>query len=143
MMLVRSSFFLILCCMSFLGCREKTEPINIGAIADQVESITVYNLEGMRGNEYTQKQLQEATKKSVDLQIFREIAPHARYTEDNLLWKGGNLAIIQLRNGTQPKIALSFYGQFFKILGQPGYYVFDRDEDREKWQRELDTHASQ
>ncbi len=128
----RTFLLLVLWCLICLGCREPVEPINIGSIADQVESITVYGLEGLQGNKYTKKQLQEATQKSINLQMFREIAPHVRYSRENFIWKGGNLAVVKLQNGTQAKVALSIYGQFFKILGQDGYYVLDREEDRKK-----------
>lgn len=133
----RSSLLFVLCGFCYLGCREPIQPIHIGTIADQVESITVYDLSSSRRNEYTKQEWQEATREPIDLKIFREIAPHARYTKKNLVWKGGWLAVAKLRNGTQVWVALSFYGGFFRILGQPGYYVFDREEDRKKWNDEI------
>ena len=133
----RYSLLFVLCCFSSLGCREPVQPIDIGGIADQVESITVYDLYSSRRNEYTKQEWQEATREPIDLKIFREIAPHARYTKKNLVWKGGWLTVAKLRNGTQAWVALSYYGGFFRILGQPGFYVFDREEDRKKWDEEI------
>lgn len=134
-MLSRTFLLLTLFCLAFLGCRKPVEPINIGAIADQVESITVYDI----STNYSQKneeQLQGVNREPVDLQVFRELAPHARYTQKDIIFKGGYLAFVKLQNGTQAKVGISVYGEFFKIIGQPGYYVFDREEDRQKFRKE-------
>lgn len=55
----------------------------------------------------------------------------AKYEKSIVLWKGSNLAVVQMKDGKKIKLAISYYGGFFKVVGDDGYYLLDgeaRDE---------------
>jgi len=113
-----------------IGCNETF--IKIEEISSAIESITIYDLDGFRELEYSQNELEKATKASLDIILFRELAPLTHYSSSSPLWKGSSLAIVKLNNGKEIKIAISYYGGFFSILGQKGYYYFE-DSAKDKW----------
>ena len=54
------------------------------------------------------------------------------------MWKGGDLAFAKFKNGTELRLAISFYGSFFKVSGEKGWYTFDDHEEAAKlWRDEL------
>lgn len=127
---MRYSILLLTCLLFFAGCKSK--PPDLAAISNKIESITVYDIEGLSGDKYTVQELQEAFQASIKPEEFRALVPAAQYEDDWVLWKGSRLAVAQLDNGKKQLLALSYYGGFFKLLGDDGYFYFD-EEARKKW----------
>jgi hypothetical protein len=101
-------------------------------LAEQVESVAVYGPEWA----YSGEGLNTADKVSFDVELFKRILPKARYKYRYRIWMGSLLAVVKFSDGTEEKLALSFYGGFFKVLGKPGYLVF-KGSDRTEWDSEL------
>ncbi len=97
------------------------QPPDLVSIADQTESITVYDLEGLSGPKYSHQDLQNAFQASLDTKLFQELAREAKFKDRWwILWMGSRLAVIKMKDGTEKQLALSYYGAFFKILGTNG-----------------------
>ena len=50
------------------------------------------------------------------------ICEQVTFHEGSRLWKGSLLGVVELDDGTEQRIAISYYGGFFKVLGEEGYY---------------------
>jgi len=85
--------------------------------------MTVYDLEGLR--EHSKEDLDQAFQEPFDIDLFRELAPKAKFKYSMGIWKGSRLAILKLKDGTEKRLAISYWGSFFKIRGEGGYYRFD------------------
>jgi len=124
---------ILMACLGLLaGCEQ--QPPDLNAIADQITSITVYDLEGLAGPKYSKQDLDNAFRASLAPELFRELAPEAKFKDEWVLWKGSRLAIAKLKDGTEKQLALSYYGAFFKILGEDGFFYFE-GEARKKWEK--------
>ena len=110
-------------CIAVSACRDG--PPDLSLLACEAESITVYDLEGRGRPDYSAQDLEEASRASFDMALFRALAPHARFERGRPVWKGSRLAIVKMKNGTERQLALSLYGNFFKVLGERGYFYFE------------------
>lgn len=119
-----------MCVVLLAGCNE--QPPDLSTIANQVASITVYDLEGLSGPNYSKEELDSAFHATLAPEILQEIAEQAKFKDEWVLWKGSRLAVAKLKDGTEKQLALSYYGSFFKILGEDGYFYFE-GEARQKW----------
>lgn len=130
---MKNSTVILMACLGFLvGCKK--QPPNLSAVANQITSITVYDLEGLSGPKYSKQDLDNAFQASLSLELFQELAPEAKFKNEWVLWKGSRLAVVKLKDGTERQLALSYYGGFFKILGEAGFFYFE-GETREKWEK--------
>jgi len=120
--------------LTLSGCRTKAPDLT--SFANQVESITVYNIEGLDGDKHSAEALAAAEQVSFDVELFQELAPSAQYRGGTVIWKGSRLAVVKLTDGSERRLALSYYGSFFKVLGTRGIVYFE-GEAAEKWDREL------
>jgi hypothetical protein len=124
---------ILMACLGLLaGCKK--QPPDLNAVANQITSITVYDLEGLSGPKYSKQDLDNAFRASLAPELFRELASGAKFKDEWVLWKGSRLAIAKLEDGTERQLALSYYGAFFKILGEDGFFYFE-GEAREKWEK--------
>ena len=128
------STLILMACLGFLaGCKK--EPPNLNTVAGQIKTITVYDLEGLEslgGSEYSKQDLDNAFQASFAPELFQELALDAKFKDERVMWKGSRLAVAKLKDGTEKQLALSYYGGFFKILGEDGFFYFEGDA-REKW----------
>jgi len=123
---------LLACLGPLAGCKK--QPPDLKAVAGQIQSITVYDLEGLSDPKYSKQDLEGAFQASLAPELFHELAPEAKFKDGWVLWKGGRLAVAKLKDGTERQLALSYYGGFFKILGEDGFFYFE-GEAREKWEK--------
>ena len=74
-------------------------PPDLASVSQKIESITVYDLGGLKGSKYTEKDLEEAIKTNIENEIdtMKEVLPRAKYKRSWILWKGSSLAIEILR----------------------------------------------
>ncbi len=70
-------FLSLVLCTALFGCKEP----NLIEFASKIQSITVYDLEGLSGETYIKSDLQNAFQASIDPDIFKELAVHAKYKD--------------------------------------------------------------
>ena len=56
-------------CMFLSACRKNG---NISQIVSNIESVTIYDLEGLKADTYLSKDLQAATKVALDVDVFKK-----------------------------------------------------------------------
>lgn len=124
----------IICLALLYGCKK--QPVDLPTFASQASSIEMYNLDAITDTKHTRQDLENASHTPVDLQVFRDLAPQAKFKDENVFFKGSRLAIVTMEDGTEKHLALSYYGGFFAILGEPGYYYFE-GEARKTWEEAI------
>jgi len=129
-MTITSTLVLALCFV-FSGCKK--EPPDLISVANQAQSITVYDLEGLARQKYSEQDLKRAFQSSFDLNLFQQLVDHAKFRPSHGFWKGSSLAVIELKDGTETRLALSYYGGFFKIVGTKGHFYFEDPAIRKRF----------
>lgn len=133
----------LLCVISLVllvGCGGK-QPQKITDRFDfnNATSVTVYAVDPM-GQPERCKNLDDIEKAEFGLALFKELIGKVRYKNPRInrtIWKGSRLAIINLSDGTELRLAISCYGSFFKILGEDGIYTFaGSPEAAKRWREE-------
>ena len=89
----------------------------------------LYDLDG---TDHPADALRRATSVPMPPGLFRQVASRASHSRGTALWKGSSLAVLELADGREVRLAVSYYGGFFAVAGQPGVY-FVRPEDRPRW----------
>lgn len=120
------------------GCKKDAP--DLLSLTTQIQSIMVYDLDGHLGKEYGRYALHIAPHSELNTDLFKKLAPQAKYRDSHPIWKGSSLAIITLTDGTEKQLALSYYGAFFKILGEDGYYYYEgqaRDAFKKAYNEEI------
>lgn len=117
---------------SLLNCKENAADLQ--SIADQINTIDVYDVEGMSKKGYSDKEISNAFRVSIDSEVFKALTSSAKYKDEWVMWMGSRFAIVHMHDGTQYRLALSYYGGFFKVLGYYGYFYFE-DEVRKTWEQ--------
>ena len=121
----------ILISLLLSGCM----PPDLSSLSQQIKSITVYDLEGLKGQKYTENDLEQAIKTDIEIETIKEILPRATYKRSWVLWKGSSLAMLKLNDDSEKRLAISYYGGFSSVLGTPGYFVFEDETDRDKFNK--------
>jgi hypothetical protein len=104
---------------------------DVSVLAREVQSVTVYDIDGFRGATATKTELNSVTAASFPPQVFAQAAASASHTNQPALWKGSSLVVIVLRDGTERRAALSYYGGFFEVHGSPGHFRVPGASDSE------------
>jgi len=116
--LTLSSCWLAYVVLCIASCNDRE---GISRIPQQFARLTVYDVEGFTENleSIALVQIPHATLEETTVQaMFRDI----RYRRGTLLWKGSSLGVAKMQDGSERHLAISYYGGFFKILDQKGYY---------------------
>ncbi len=116
----------------FIGCSSAEEK-ELSSMVDQINSITFYQLKGLSGSEYSRGELERAYSRSLDPKPFQKLVHKATHKDEFVIWKGSRLVIVEFKNGTEKRLAVSSYGGFFRVLGEEGDFVFD-GKAREQWE---------
>ncbi len=120
--------------LTSFGCGKK-QP-DLISISKQTRSITIYGLEAITSEKYSEEDFNKSLRVQLDVKLFQALAPQATFKNKLPVWKGSSLAVLKMNDGTEKRLALSFYGAFFKILGERGYFVFE-GEARIKWEKAI------
>jgi len=83
------------------------------------KTVEIYHLDAFK---YQEQELAYSKKVNLDENTTKSIFGGSTYRNREILWKGNFLGIVTLKNGEKLKIAISFYGGLFKILGKQGSY---------------------
>lgn len=114
-------------------------PPDLFPLSQKIKSITVYDLEGLAGQKYTENDLNQAIKANIEIDTIKEILPRAKHKKSWVLWKGSSLAILKLNDDSEKRLAISYYGGFFSVAGSYGYFVFEDEKDKDKFNKIFGT----
>lgn len=88
----------------------------------QVSNLVIYDVDGLSARHLPAEVLPKITHREIDESTTRAIFREVRYQKGHKLWKGSYLATVNTADGTSRRLAMSFYGGFFVVLGEEGYY---------------------
>ena len=132
--------FLVLL-VSIAGCKGK-DSTTIGERFDfeKVTAVLVYDVDPIRIPECW-KNLDDVTVEEFDISLFKDLLSRAHHVRDGInkpMWKGASLAIVRFSDDRELRLALSYYGSFFTVLGEKGHYGFAGDRQAaEQWKKEF------
>ena len=91
---------------------------------DKVESVIIYSIDIKTAINYDTKKLSEIGFSTIDnpKYYFSKIT----YKDEMIIWKGDRLGIIHMKDGSEFKIRVSNYGEFFSVIGEDGYYIYEK-----------------
>lgn len=91
---------------------------------EDMSCVKIYSVSLENGADYTDEELLGLEKKTIDNpgEYFGEII----FQDEMVLWKGDNLGIIFMKNGEKHRIRMSTYGEFFSVIGEKGYYTYQK-----------------
>ena len=125
----RRSIALVAFCMLIAGSLYVYHAKNADLPTPPIfNSLIIYKISGLH-DRFTQDELQHISHFTVQGEQCQSIFNNCKYRKGEPLWKGSYLGVGQLQDGRECRIALSFYGAFFKILGEPGYYRCEGSSD--------------
>lgn len=111
--------FLIVMNLTVFSCI----PNNMAFDPSCFQSITLYDLDAF---EYDS--LSNGTSVELSDELTKQIFGNSTFCAGEVLWKGNLLGVVKLDTGKECRIAISYYGGYFKILGQSGYYKMSEKE---------------
>jgi len=91
---------------------------------DKVESVTIYLIDTQTAMNYDRKKLSETGLSTIynPKDYFSKIT----YKDEIVIWKGDKFGIIHMKDGSELKIRVSNYGELFSIIGEDGYYTYEK-----------------
>jgi hypothetical protein len=48
------------------------------------------------------------------------------HKDEIVIWKGDKFGIVYMKDGSELKIRVSNYGEFFTVIGEDGYYEYEK-----------------
>jgi len=94
------------------------------------KSAKLYDINFIR-NRSVEGELAVAHGVPLDVGQLRVFAARAEYHRYDPIWKGSALAVVELDDGSTIRVAFSYYGGFYKVLDEPGYWSVDTPQNRE------------
>ena len=104
-----------------IGCEESRHG-GQAPLPSELTELTLYDVDGLKGSEVTDEELGTITDYDVPVETTKMIFSQTRHKHGRPLWKGSRLGVAATKDGAYYRIAFSYYGGFFKILGHEGYY---------------------
>ena len=91
---------------------------------DKVESVVIYSIDIQTAMNYDRKKLSETSLFTIDnpKDYFSKIT----YKDELVIWKGDKFGIVHMKDGSELKIRVSNYGEYFSIIGKDGYYIYEK-----------------
>lgn len=90
-----------------------------------VVGLTVYSGEGLTGKRYAESEIAAMDAYECDPNEVAALFATATHKDHNPVWKGSRLGVATLGDGRHVRIAISYYGGFFAVLGERGIYDFE------------------
>lgn len=118
------SGILIILTISGLFIFNNNNELDITNSLDKVKSITIYAIDTQTGMNYDKKRLSEVGFTTIDnpKTYFSKIT----HKNEMTIWKGDKFGIISMKDGTEFKIRVSDYGKFFSVIGEDGFYEYEK-----------------
>ena len=91
---------------------------------EKVESVVIYLIDIQTAMNYDRKKLCETNLFTIDnpKDYFSKIT----YKDELVIWKGDKFGIVHMKDGSELKIRVSNYGDYFSIIGKDGYYIYEK-----------------
>jgi hypothetical protein len=102
-----------------IGC-EKPQPGGQPPLPSQLRELVLYDVSGLK--EVTDGELGTITHYHVPAKTTKMIFRQTRYKNHIFLCEGSCLGVAATEDGAQCRVAFSYHGGFFKILGYEGYF---------------------
>jgi hypothetical protein len=91
----------------------------------QFRSLVIYDVDFPDAATMSPAALSAKVAVTLDQSVTEEMFSHTAFHSGNPVWKGSSLGIASLDGGSTCRIRISYYGGFFKVLGQSGYYTVE------------------
>lgn len=117
--------------ITLTGCA--THPLEVR----DIRSLTIYGVSHRASPELTQQALATLPAYRPDDSLVAQVMQHAQYVERTPVWKGSRLAVATTHRGDDTRLAISYYGGFFALVGKPGLYQV-AERDRAAWEQMVD-----
>lgn len=125
---MRNKFLLsgvvIILIISTIFIYENKSKMNKTNYLDKIKSITIYAVDTQTGINYDKKKLSEVGFTTIDNP--KDYFSKMTYKDEMVIWKGDKFGIIYMKDGNQLKIRVSNYGEFFSVIGEDGYYEYEK-----------------
>ena len=91
---------------------------------EKVESVVIYLIDIQTAMNYDRKKLCETNLFTIDnpKDYFSKIT----YKDELVIWKGDKFGIVHMKDGSEIKIRVSNYGDYFSVIGKDGYYIYEK-----------------
>jgi len=124
-------FSILLFLISLVGCSHESNDWR-----SQVVSLTVYNASDWDFDAPWRSYI-VTSYRTVD-QKAQTLIPKTTFTREKTLWKGRKIGVVRLKDGSEIRIAISYYGSFFSKQGEEGYYYFKEEKYKNEWDQLID-----
>lgn len=130
---MKSLYFILI--FLLIGCGQDVHKEQKMKLNWDVESVRVYGSYDLgEMKRVADKDLQSQKNVIVKDERLTALFRSAIFDKRWSIWKGGDLGLVNLKDGRIVRIAISNYGGYFHIAGQTGFYFFDNSKDRELWE---------
>lgn len=104
-----------------VGC--EADSFNPETLYEEIQEITVYDHNPFR-KDSAAADLDSAVQVSIDPAVFKNLIRQAKYSKENFIWKGGSLAVVEMKDGSEIRLGFSYYGAFIRVMRKKGSFVF-------------------
>lgn len=114
---------LLLFCLgvaTLVGC--DADSFNPETLYEEIQEITVYDLSPFR-KDLTAAELDSAVQVSINPAVFLNLIRQAEYSKKNYIWKGGSLAVVKMKDGSEIRLGFSYYGAFIRVMRNKGSFI--------------------
>lgn len=103
----------IFCILFFcVGGKDNSEKIKA------IKSLEIYDADPFAKN----GNISNVAKVTIDKATLDKMFNNIKFHKGSILWKGQFLGVGKLDDSNTVKLAISYYGGYFKIMGESGYY---------------------
>ena len=93
---------------------------------DKVKTVTIYTIDTETAMNYDIKAMSELDFSTID--NLKGNFSKITYKDEATIWKGDRFGIIHMKDGSELKIRISNYGNFFSVVGKDGYYIYEKKQ---------------
>lgn len=102
-----------------------------------IQELEIYDTDPFKENQ----QISDVTKATIDKDTLKKCFEDVEFHKGSVIWKGQSLGVGKLDDGSEIRLAISYYGGFLKIIGESGYYQLKGESRKlfEKTRRQIVT----
>jgi hypothetical protein len=103
------------------SCKNKLDRTDF---LDKSDNIIIYSVDTQSGMNYDKKTLSKVGFTAIDNP--KDYFSRITYRDEIVIWKGDKFGIVYMKDGSELKIRVSNYGEFFAVIGEDGYYEYEK-----------------
>ncbi len=111
-----------------------TKPQPGDVMPGDMVSLAIYDMDGL--GEVNAQEMASLAHVTIQGEDLRTMLSQFQWDNGSPAWKGSFFGVALLQNGRQCTVAISYYGGFFRVHGQRGYFVL-QGESRRAWDSAL------